>query len=184
MVNTYVQRSRTFWNWNRAVTSSGHGQLLAPLTGQSSAPIYNRIIQNLIVDIHEGRLSPGDVPFDGNRGNAHVIGDLGVSVTRSVRQIDLSRPRVHRVQTGCEPIQSLSVIENLIWSRTGGYQRALSVDVLDRHFAAQPQAIMAIVIDRQIAYGTPEKCLLILDVFFGVNMQAQHGLLDQILSVL
>src|ERR1700736_3791236 len=43
---------------------------------------------------------------------------------------------------------------------------------------------MAILIDRQIAYGAPEKCLRILDVFFGGNMQAQHGLLDQILSVL
>src|ERR1700736_3026519 len=43
---------------------------------------------------------------------------------------------------------------------------------------------MAILIDRQIAYGAPEKCLRILDVFFGGNIQAQHGLLDQILSVL
>jgi hypothetical protein len=74
------------------------------------------------------------VPFDRDLCNVHVIGDLGVAVARSVRQIDLSSTRVHPVQTSYEPIQSLLVIENLIWSRTGGDQRTLLVNVVDRYF--------------------------------------------------
>ena len=97
-----------------------------------------RIIHHLVDKPYEDHPSPSDVPFDGDLCDVHVIGNLGVTVTRSVRQIDLSSTLVHSVQMGYEPIQSLLVIENLIWSRTGGYQRTLSVNVLDRYFALQP----------------------------------------------
>jgi hypothetical protein len=51
-------------------------------------------------------------------------------------KIDLSSARAHRVQKSSELIQALLVIENLIWSWTWGYQGILSVNNLDRHFAA------------------------------------------------
>lgn len=86
-----------------------------------------RAIHHLIVNLHESHSSPSDVPFDGNHRNSHVAADLGVAIAQSMGQIDLSGTRAHRVQTGDEPTQALLVIENLIWSRTGSYQRTLSI---------------------------------------------------------
>lgn len=91
-----------------------------------------------IVDSREGRPSPSDVSSDGDHRNFHVAADFLVAIAQSMGQIDLSSTQAHRVQTGYEAIQSLLVIENLIWGQTGGYQRTLSVNILNRYFALQP----------------------------------------------
>jgi hypothetical protein len=77
-----------------------------------------------------------NMPFNGNLGDAHIVGDFGVGVTGSVRKIDLSRPPAHGVQNGREFTQALLAIQNSIRSRTWGYQGVLSIDVLDLHFSA------------------------------------------------
>lgn len=77
-----------------------------------------------------------NMPFNSHLGDAHIVGDFGVSVTRLVRKIDLSRPPAYGVQHGRQLIQTLLAIEDLIRSRAWGNQRVLSVDVVDPHFPA------------------------------------------------
>ena len=75
-----------------------------------------------------------NVPLNSNFGDAHIVGDFGVEVFESVCKIDLSRPPADGVQYGCELIQALSAIEDLIRSRALGYQRVLSIDFVELHF--------------------------------------------------
>ena len=102
-----------------------------------------------------------DVPFNGDLGNAHILRDFCVGVTGSMRKIDLSRPPAHGIQSSCELIQALLAIQNSIRSRAWGYQGILSIGVVDLNFPAHYRTIATIAIDRQIAYGVSQKCLLI-----------------------
>jgi hypothetical protein len=86
--------------------------------------------------LQDGQMRASNMPFNSNLGDAHVASDLGASVAGSAGKEDSPRPRVHRVQQGGELIQTLLAIEDLIRSRALGYQRVLSIDVVELHFAA------------------------------------------------
>jgi hypothetical protein len=73
-------------------------------------------------------------PFNSRLGDAHVVGDFGVGVTGLMRKIDLSSPRVARVQKRSDLIQTLLAIDNWIWSRTRGYEGTVSINLVDRYF--------------------------------------------------
>jgi hypothetical protein len=57
-----------------------------------------------------------NVPLNSNLRDAHIVGDFGGGVSGSVCKIDLLRPSADDVQYGCELIQALLAIEDLILS--------------------------------------------------------------------
>jgi hypothetical protein len=82
------------------------------------------MLRELRIDmLYDGQMCASNMPFNGDFGDSHIVGDFGVGVTGSVRKVDLSRPPAYGVQNGRKLIQTLLAIEDLIRSRTWGDQR-------------------------------------------------------------
>src|ERR1700691_3145129 len=127
------------------------------------------------VMIHERQQRTGDVPLDGDVGDAHVTGNFRVTVPCTVRKIDVARPPAHAIQQRPNAPEALLRLQALLGSRCLRDQGRARVEILERHFSAQIQTVAPMLVDGQVMYGMAQESLLIgHQRFLTVHVQAQH----------